>query len=223
MAGAAGYMRADSEFALNGIRAYMWVAINLVMVVFDLTYGKYLVSGVQFDNPVWGTMLYSNTLTVVPLVGVGAMVGEFAVLPTLHPDMHGLVWLAVSCAIGTGISCAGWSARSKVSATTFTLLGLVCKFCTIIINVFLWDKHATQTGLAMLTGCLISSTLYQQAPLRAEEQDASITDEPVPTCVVSPELANEDASVCSGEKETFLIAEPVPTCVGSPDLPDEEA
>ena len=38
---------------------------------------------------------------------------------------------------------------------------------TVLINVFIWDKHATPTGLAFLFGSLVCAYFYKQAPLRA--------------------------------------------------------
>lgn len=53
-----------------------------------------------------------------------------------------------------------------VSATTFTLVGVVNKFLTVLLNVFVWDKHSTPLGLLAVCVCLLSGTLYQQAPRR---------------------------------------------------------
>merc|ERR1712060_776661 len=58
--------------------------------------------------------------------------------------------------------------RSKISATAYTLVGVVCKFISVLLNVAIWDKHATGTGLLMLSVCMLSSSLYQQAPMRSQ-------------------------------------------------------
>ncbi len=55
-----------------------------------------------------------------------------------------------------------------VSATTYTLVGVVNKFLTVLLNVFLWDKHSTGAGIASVLLCLLAGTLYQQAPRRDE-------------------------------------------------------
>ena len=62
----------------------------------------------------------------------------------------------------------GWLCRGMVSATTYTLVGVVNKFLTILINVFLWDKHASWFGLFCVTICLLSGSFYEQAPKRVE-------------------------------------------------------
>ncbi|MBA0700849.1 hypothetical protein Goari_026795, partial [Gossypium aridum] len=42
--------------------------------------------------------------------------------------------------------------RKAIFATTFTVTGVVNKFLIVLINVLIWDKHATLIGLV----CLLS-------------------------------------------------------------------
>jgi GDP-mannose transporter len=53
-----------------------------------------------------------------------------------------------------------------VSATTYTLVGVVNKFITVLLNVFIWDKHSTPLGLFAVCICLGAGMFYEQAPLR---------------------------------------------------------
>jgi solute carrier family 35 protein len=55
-----------------------------------------------------------------------------------------------------------------VSATTYTLVGVVNKFLTVLLNVIMWDKHSTPLGLFAVGVCLLAGTFYQQAPKRDE-------------------------------------------------------
>merc|ERR1712129_381984 len=68
--------------------------------------------------------------------------------------------------LGIGMNWSGWNCRDKISAASYTLLGVACKFISVLLNVLIWDKHATQSGIACLIVCLLSSTFYKQAPLR---------------------------------------------------------
>ncbi|KAI5383385.1 hypothetical protein KIW84_070694 [Lathyrus oleraceus] len=45
------------------------------------------------------------------------------------------------------LSFFGFAARKAVSATAFTVTGVVNKFLTVAINVTIWDKHASPAGL----------------------------------------------------------------------------
>merc|ERR1712205_272376 len=40
------------------------------------------------------------------------------------------------------------------------------KLLTVLINVLIWDKHASPVGIAALCVCLGGGAMYQQAPLR---------------------------------------------------------
>merc|ERR1711920_749286 len=141
---------------------------------------------------------------------------------TISQLQSGLRWLLLSCVVGVGISWSGWNCRSKISATAYTLLGVVCKFISVQINVAIWDKHATPTGLAWLGVCLASSATYRQAPLRSERSNTTaeenseleperigctetgqdeICDETlVPVSKYSPRQSRQDCSDDSGEE-----------------------
>mmetsp|Transcript_46844 Transcript_46844/g.111473 ORF Transcript_46844/g.111473 Transcript_46844/m.111473 type:complete len:335 (+) Transcript_46844:113-1117(+) len=165
--GAVLYVQADGEFALQGFRAYKWVTINLCGIVFEMVYGKALISGIQFKNPVWGATMYTNLLALAPMALLAS--GEVPGLMQLSLSMVGATWLIMSCFIGIGISWATWNCRNKTSATVFTLLGVVCKFMSVLLNIMLWDKHASNRGLMALSLCLLSSSMYRQAPKRMRD------------------------------------------------------
>lgn len=55
-----------------------------------------------------------------------------------------------------------------VSATTYTLVGVVNKFLTVLLNTVLWDKHSSPFGIFAVCICLLAGTLYQQAPRRED-------------------------------------------------------
>jgi hypothetical protein len=70
----------------------------------------------------------------------------------------------------------GWLCRGMISATSFTLVGVVNKFVTVLLNVVVWDKHSTTGGLAAVCVCLLAGSFYQQAPRRDEaHKDLSST------------------------------------------------
>ena len=57
---------------------------------------------------------------------------------------------------------------------------------TVLVNVLIWDQHASSLGIASLCVCLVGATLYQQSPLRhAPTGDVGLAyrDEPI-TCLV---------------------------------------
>ena len=68
------------------------------------------------------------------------------------------------------IRYTGWLCRGMVSATTYTLVGVVNKFLTVLLNVIMWDKHSSPVGLAAVCVCLLAGMFYQQAPMRLEDR-----------------------------------------------------
>ena len=90
------------------------------------------------------------------------------------------------------LSCCrytGWLCRGMVSATTYTLVGVVNKFITVLLNVIMWDKHSSPVGLVAVCVCLLAGMFYQQAPLRSDmKQDQKNVD---PETEVAPLLKND--------------------------------
>lgn len=168
--GALAYCMNDSQVALEGIAAYQWVSLYFVLICFEMTYGKQLTKDIKMDSPTWGPVLYQNLLAILPMAALGEMKGELdgAVEQVLAVSTAGAAVLLFSCVTGTMIGYTGWKCRGIVSATTFTLVGVVNKFLTILINVIIWDKHSSPAGLFAVCCCLLAGTFYRQAPLRPQ-------------------------------------------------------
>jgi len=79
-----------------------------------------------------------------------------------------LALLIFSCVVGAAIGFSSWWCRGLLSATSFTIVGVANKFLSILLNIIVWDKHATPAGTVALFVCLAGGTIYKQAPLRNE-------------------------------------------------------
>ena len=175
--GAVIYCMADSQLALNGWSAYGWVITYFFLITFEMTYGKKLTSSVKMDS-VWGPVLYCNLLSIVPMGALGIISGDFDNITEHLASMNTVGWflLIFSCIVGTLIGYTGWLCRGMVSATTYTLVGVVNKFLTVLLNVLVWDKHSSPMGLLAVCLCLLAGSFYQQAPKREatlKDKDAS--------------------------------------------------
>ena len=71
--------------------------------------------------------------------------------------------VGLSCLFGLAISFFGFSCRRAISATGFTVLGIVNKLLTVVINLLIWDKHSTFVGTVGLLICMIGGIMYQQS------------------------------------------------------------
>merc|ERR1739848_431941 len=111
-----------------------------------------------------------NALGIVPLFMLSYVAGETTYLQEhgLDTSSKAVVALALSCLVGVGIAWAVWNCRNQVAATTFTLIGVVCKLISVFLNVIIGDKHATPMGIFMLLITLGCSSMYKQAPMREQ-------------------------------------------------------
>eukprot|EP00931_Biecheleriopsis_adriatica_P025573 TRINITY_DN15664_c0_g1_i1.p1 TRINITY_DN15664_c0_g1~~TRINITY_DN15664_c0_g1_i1.p1 ORF type:complete len:337 (+),score=39.07 TRINITY_DN15664_c0_g1_i1:44-1012(+) len=167
--GTAAYVSSDSESTMNGLGAYFWCFIYLACIVMSIAFGKKLIDGLEFEAPIWGLVLYTNVVSLPGMLLLACMSDEFQKLGDVDLDARGILWLAISCVVGLGISWAGWNCQEKVSATSFTLIGVACKLLTVLVNACLGFKHASLNGMLCLVVCIIVSTFYRQAPLRQDK------------------------------------------------------
>lgn len=175
--GAIMYCLSDSEFALNGLGAYTWAIIYFFLISFEMTYGKQLVNSVKMDS-VWGPVLYCNILAALPMFLLGYASGDYNGISDKLVDIStsGLLILLFSCIVGTLIGYTSWLCRGMVSATTFSLVGVINKFLTVLLNVLIWDKHSSTPGLIAVSICLLAGAFYQQAPKRSDLRKEEAVD-----------------------------------------------
>jgi GDP-mannose transporter len=166
LAGVYGYVASDKDFAMRGMMAYTWVTAYFVVISIEMTYGKWLISALEFKDRVWGSVYYTNVLSVIPMVFIGMANDDYAKLNEVEFTRESLIYLIFSSGIGIAISYTSFKCRNVVSATMFTLVGVVNKLATILLNVLIWDKHASVQGLVFLTLCIFASSFYRQSGVR---------------------------------------------------------
>lgn len=179
LGGAIGYVLTDSQFVLNGPGVYTWAFVYYISLVFSMVYGKKLISSVKLVSRVWGSVLYTQILSL-PVLLTFAVVNreqETFLIALLDLESTGAMFLALSCVVGFGISYSGWWCRDVTSATTYTLIGVLNKLATVTVNVLIWDQHASWTGVCALIICLLGGAFYQQAPSRIPVYKALPTKE----------------------------------------------
>jgi solute carrier family 35 protein len=172
LVGAFGYATTDSAFEMRG---YTFCAIWYCIFCADQIYLKHIVDTVKMQST-WGRVFYSNLLASLPLVFTFIYDAD-ELLALKNISFSAAIAVFISVALGVGMSYFAWMARELLSAASFTVVGNLCKVLTILINVTLWDKHASTTGIACLAFCLLAAGFYKQAPLRADNKD---TDDGIP-------------------------------------------
>lgn len=166
LSGAVGYVATDSDFTLT---AYSWAFAYLVTITTEMVYIKHMVTNLGLNT--WGFVYYNNLLSLMmaPVFWIitGEYVDVFAALGyssgrnLFEPVAFSAV--SLSCLFGLLISFFGFACRKAISATAFTVTGVVNKFLTVAINVLIWDKHASPFGLVCLLLTIAGGVLYQQS------------------------------------------------------------
>lgn len=163
LAAAAGYVYTDSSFVVH---AYIWVAVWYIIFCFDQVFIKHVVDNVKVESN-WGRVFYTN-LWACLLSSMMMTATEPQVIHSLQWTPIALCALCISCLLGVMMSYFAFLCRASVSATSFTIIGNVCKLLTVLINVSIWNKHATPIGIFFLCICLVAAFLYKPSPMRKE-------------------------------------------------------
>jgi drug/metabolite transporter (DMT)-like permease len=175
------YVSTDKDFNFH---AYGWALAYLASMSIDFVYIKHIVMTIGLST--WGLVLYNNleALLLFPaelfLMGEGLQLKGETIEHSIDWASLG-VWLpvALSCLFGLSISFFGFSCRRTISATGFTVLGVVNKLLTVLINLLIWNKHASAIGTVGLLICISGGVLYQQTTAKPKPAAADKPLEPL--------------------------------------------
>lgn len=210
--GSIGYASNDEKFLVQGYKAYYWPFLYLLFISFEMAYGKALLKTVELKT-LSGPVIYTNMLGIPPMMLLAAMGGEYSRFNSdgwmQKKPIPAIAWilLIVGCAAGTGIGYSSWWCRGTVSATSFSLIGVMNKVLTVFLNIVLWDQHAKFWGIMSLLLCLVGGVFYRQAPMRPEKE------------TVSQRVSSDNLSVfddtLSAEEAIALMEEEAPDLEGT--------
>ncbi|KAI3911309.1 hypothetical protein MKW98_010196 [Papaver atlanticum] len=161
------YVLTDYQFTLT---AYSWALAYLISMSIDFVYIKHVVMTIWLNT--WGLVLYNNLEAFLLFLFELFIMGELKKI--MHEITDETDWycfavvlpVGLSCLFGLAISFFGFSCRKAISATGFTVLGIVNKLLTVVINLLIWDKHATLVGTLGILICMGGGVLYQQSTIK---------------------------------------------------------
>lgn len=154
--GAVLYVITDKGFHVEG---YAWLSFYFVSIVVEMVFVKFVVDTVKMST--WTRVYYNNTLSLpMALVSAFALGESKALTMEWSPGAIGAVLL--SCVVGVAISYAGFNLRKIVSATSFTVVGVVCKILTVLLNDMIWTKHSNGLGHCGLFICIAAGFVYEK-------------------------------------------------------------
>uniref|UniRef100_A0A383V2L7 Sugar phosphate transporter domain-containing protein n=1 Tax=Tetradesmus obliquus TaxID=3088 RepID=A0A383V2L7_TETOB len=208
VASCAGYTYYDQGFH---IKAYTWLCVWGAFFLFEACYVKHVCDTVAMSN--WGRVYYTNFLAAMALLLVFPLCsGEHEVLRAAAFDIPQVSVLFMSCAVGVCMSHAGYLMRSNVSATAGVVVGVVCKIGSVLINLLIWDQHASPIQLCFLAMGLMGGSLFQQAPLRTKPSAGKL-----PLAVQDMSADDMNGSECEGLIRSYSGCPPCSSGVGRSD------
>jgi len=240
--GAVGYASQDSKFQSQGYSAYAWPFAYLITISFEMAYGKSLLKSVDLKTQS-GPVLYVNLLGIIPMLMFAALGNEFQTFSSDHFSTQtaaenakpitssACILLFLGCLAGTGIGYSSWWCRGKISATSFSLVGVMNKCLTILLNILVWDQHASAMGICCLGVCLIGGSMYRQAPMRKQKSldarqavaldngsvfdDSKIVSDSNSNLLQAPLSSEDNSNDTTDEQTTLLMEEQAPDLEGS--------
>jgi solute carrier family 35 protein len=190
LVGAVGYALTESGFEVKG---YMWIGIWYVIFCIDFAYIKFVVENVKMTT--YGRVYYQNFLGSFGFLAMILATQEYDTLDATMLEWKPVTLVVLTCFLGMGMSTLSYRLRAMVSSTYMAIVGNICKVITVIINFFIWDKHANVYGMIALAICLVCAYFYDQAPRREEPAKPPTTaggHVPVPTEESKPLYADDD-------------------------------
>jgi GDP-mannose transporter len=167
-AASAVYAHADSDLS---VKAAPWLIAWYLLFCFNQLYGKAITDRVDVRTN-WERVLYMNGWSSVLLLAydlafdLPAWRSLADAATRTGTDMTSLSAVAVSCAIGIGMSYFTMECRRALSATAFTVVGNACKVLSVLLSILVWQRASSVVGTAALFVCLTMAALYKQPPLR---------------------------------------------------------
>lgn len=154
--GAVIYVISDEGFKIEG---YTWLLLYFVFIVTEMVFVKFIVDTVPMST--WTRVYYNNTLSI-PMVVVSSFLMGFGGFLEVEWTWWHIAMVGLSCIVGVAISYAGFHLRKMVSATTFTVIGVLCKLMTVMLNDVVWSQHSNLMGHIGLLLCIAAGFAYER-------------------------------------------------------------
>ena len=156
------YITSDTGVDVQGGAGMFWLLTWWLLLAVQMTYGKHLTDNIKMSQ--WERVFYTNAMAVPPTIVLYYSTGENNM--EFKNGDGATFYLLLSCVVGVAISYSGWRCRSVITATTFTLVGVVNKMATIAFTIIVWPKDFSVIKTLALFACVGFGLLYQDAPMR---------------------------------------------------------
>lgn len=156
------YITNDTGVSVDGGAGMFWLLTWWLLLAAQMTYGKHLTDNIQMTQ--WERVFYTNALAIPPTIVLYFVTGENTM--EMKDGDGAFFYLVLSCVVGVAISYSGWKCRSVITATTFTLVGVLNKMATITFTIIVWPSDFSVLKTLSLLACVGFGLLYVDAPKR---------------------------------------------------------
>jgi GDP-mannose transporter len=139
--------------------------VNLLLTATLMTWGKHVTD--SSDVNLTTSVFICNLTSIVPILALAVLEKEYLIIREYRwLSEYDVVVLGISCVMGTALSYLGWKMRMIMSATSFTVVGVLNKVLTVILNGMIWPDHALWSSTIGLMFSLVGGSFYQQSTAR---------------------------------------------------------
>ena len=136
--------------------------VNLLITVTLMTWGKHITDSIEVNLTT--SVFICNATSIVPILALAILEKEHLIIRQHRlSSVYAVTILGTSCGMGTALSYLGWQMRTIMSATSFTVVGILNKVFTVLLNIMLWPDHALWSSTIGLIFSLVGGSLYQQS------------------------------------------------------------
>ena len=148
------------------MQVWIWSFTWLASFSLDMVYIKHVVD--TYECTGMERTLYQNALALpfLAVVLVSPLESRGAVGSVTKATFPALTALLLSCLAGTLLSFTGMTLRSELSATLFTVLGILCKMASCLLNELFVEQEKNPLSLVCIFSAIVCSASYRPAPLR---------------------------------------------------------
>jgi len=148
---------------------YTWGLIFIIVVTVETLYLKEIISTSNLSD--WDMVFYNNIVSLFLCPILAWLTGEDYSLLTTSLTENGVVFaLTLAAVAGTLLSAANFATRRALSATSFSVVGVLCKLATILVNSTVWDLHGSTQSSVSLTVGVFGGILYNQSLTEANSR-----------------------------------------------------
>jgi hypothetical protein len=157
------YIANDTGVDIQGGAGMFWLLVWWLLLAVQMTYGKHLTENIAMTQ--WERVFYTNAMAIPPTIVLYYATGENEL--EMEDGEGAMFYLILSCVVGVAISYSGWKCRSVITATTFTLVGVLNKMATITFTIIVWPKDFS----VVKTGSVCSTRRRRCASPRSRAQE----------------------------------------------------